>query len=100
MTPHQTGHDAVSSEGTVTVTETGTGTYTQQITAGHHRLVSDEPPPIGDDAGPTPYDLLLAALGMYLHDGADVRQPQRLATRAGSSDVAALAHPRERLLRL
>ena len=63
MTTHQTGHDAASSEGTVSVTEAGTGTYTQQIIAGHHRLVADEPQPIGDDAGPTPYDLLLAALG-------------------------------------
>ncbi|OBI14687.1 osmotically inducible protein C [Mycobacterium sp. E2462] len=50
-------------EGTVVVTEAGTGTYTQHITAGRHRLVADEPRPIGDDAGPTPYDLLLAALG-------------------------------------
>ena len=57
------GHDGASSEGTVTVTETGTGTYTQQIHAGHHRLAADEPHPIGADAGPTPYDLLLAALG-------------------------------------
>jgi putative redox protein len=63
MTTQETGQDAVSSEGTVTVTEAGTGTYTQQITAGQHRLVADEPRPIGDDAGPTPYDLLLAALG-------------------------------------
>ena len=63
MTTHETGHDAASSEGTVTVTETGSGSYTQQITAGHHRLVADEPRPIGDDAGPTPYDLLLAGLG-------------------------------------
>src|SRR5271163_3795004 len=63
MTTHQTGHDEASSEGTVTVTEAGTGTYTQQITAGRHQLVSDEPQPVGDDAGPTPYDLLLAALG-------------------------------------
>lgn len=63
MTTNQIDHHAASSEGTVTVTETGTGTYTQQITAGHHRLVSDEPQPIGDDSGPTPYDLLLAALG-------------------------------------
>ena len=51
------------SEGTVTVTETGTGTYTQQITAGLHRLFADEPRPISEDAGPTPYDLLLAGLG-------------------------------------
>jgi putative redox protein len=63
MTTHQTGQDAASSEGTVTVTEAGSGTYTQQITVGHHRLAADEPRPIGDDAGPTPYDLLLASLG-------------------------------------
>ncbi|MDT5094289.1 MAG: putative redox protein [Mycobacterium sp.] len=50
-------------EGLVTVTEAGSGTYTQQITAGRHQLVADEPRPIGDDAGPTPYDLLLAGLG-------------------------------------
>jgi putative redox protein len=52
-----------TTEGTVTVTETGAGTYTQQIDAGRHQLVADEPQPIGDDAGPNPYDLLLAALG-------------------------------------
>lgn len=63
MTTREPGHDAASSEGTVTVAETGSGTYTQEITAGHHRLVADEPRPIGDDAGPTPYDLLLAGLG-------------------------------------
>jgi putative redox protein len=51
------------SEGTVIVTETGSGTYTQRITAGHHELAADEPQPVGADAGPTPYDLLLAALG-------------------------------------
>ena len=28
-----------------------------------NRLVADEPRPIGDDAGPTPYDLVLAGLG-------------------------------------
>ena len=54
---------AASPEGTVTVTETGTGTYTQRIIAGGHQLVADEPQPLGDDEGPNPYDLLLAALG-------------------------------------
>jgi putative redox protein len=63
MTTHENRHDPASSEGLVTVQELGTGTYTQQITVGQHELVSDEPRPIGDDAGPTPYDLLLAALG-------------------------------------
>jgi putative redox protein len=62
MTAHESG-DAAASEGTVTVTETGTGTYTQRITAGRHELAADEPQPIGADVGPTPYDLLLAALG-------------------------------------
>jgi putative redox protein len=61
MTTHETGDE--SSEGAVTVSEAGSGTYTQQITAGHHRLVADEPRPIGDDAGPNPYDLVLAGLG-------------------------------------
>lgn len=62
-TQGETGRDAASSEGTVIVTDSGAGGYTQQIAAGHHRLVADEPRPIGDDAGPTPYDLLLGALG-------------------------------------
>ncbi len=61
MTANDTADNA--SEGTVTVVETGTGTYTQQISTGQHRLFADEPRPIGDDAGPTPYDLLLAGLG-------------------------------------
>ena len=52
-----------SLEGLVTVAESGSGTYTQHITAGRHQLFADEPLPIGDDAGPTPYDFLLAGLG-------------------------------------
>ena len=63
MTTPETAGDADSSEGTVVVAGTGTGTFTQRITIGDHELVSDEPRPTGDDAGPTPYDLLLGALG-------------------------------------
>lgn len=63
MATHEAGSDTTSSEGTVTVEETGSGPYTQQIMTGHHRILADEPRPIGHDAGPTPYDLLLAALG-------------------------------------
>lgn len=38
--------------------------YATSITAGHHKLVSDEGPELGGkDQGPGPYDLLTAALG-------------------------------------
>ena len=36
--------------------------YQVAITAGNHQFVSDEPPGIGDDAGPEPFNLLLASL--------------------------------------
>jgi putative redox protein len=34
-----------------------------EITAGSHRFIADEPLEAGEDMGPNPYDLLLAALG-------------------------------------
>jgi putative redox protein len=38
--------------------------FAQEIIAGPHQLVSDEPASAGGtDTGPTPYDLLLSALG-------------------------------------
>jgi uncharacterized OsmC-like protein len=38
--------------------------FVQEITIGPHQLVADEPEDVGGtDNGPTPYDLLLAALG-------------------------------------
>jgi putative redox protein len=58
-----TERDAGASEGTVVVTERSASAFTRQISAGHHQLVADEPPPVGDDNGPTPYDLVLAGLG-------------------------------------
>jgi putative redox protein len=40
------------------------GYLKQEITAGKHRLIADEPREAGgSDAGPDPYSLLLAALG-------------------------------------
>jgi putative redox protein len=51
-------------EGTVRVSERGTGAYAVSIQAGRHTLLGDEPVAAGgDDLGPSPYDLLLAALG-------------------------------------
>lgn len=50
--------------GTVIVAETGEGKLQQAITAGRHLLLADEPVAMGgQDSGPGPYDLLLAALG-------------------------------------
>jgi putative redox protein len=63
MTTSETADDPASADGTVVVVGTGPDTLTQRITVGHHGLVVDEPRPIGEDAGPTPYDLLLGALG-------------------------------------
>ena len=48
----------------VTVAEAGTGRFTNEILAGRHHLLADEPASVGgNDAGPGPYDYLLAALG-------------------------------------
>lgn len=52
-----------TADGVVRVAESGPGRFTQQISTRRHRLAADEPHPVGDDVGPTPYDLLLAALG-------------------------------------
>lgn len=42
----------------------GAAGFVQRIDAGRHRLTADEPVSVGGtDTGPTPYDLLLAALG-------------------------------------
>ena len=49
---------------TLTVSENGRGPYQQNVSAGRHMLVADEPQAMGgDDAGLAPFDFLLAALG-------------------------------------
>ena len=47
------------------VVQGGADSFQQEITAGKHRLVADEPVSAGGgDAGPDPYDYLLASLGV------------------------------------
>jgi putative redox protein len=49
--------------GTVIACERGAGRFALDVTAGPHRLAADEPKAGGgDDIGPTPYELLGAAL--------------------------------------
>ena len=56
--------DAAVEPGTVLVTESGDGLFTQQLLDGRHRLLADEPVAAGgNDLGPGPYELLLMALG-------------------------------------
>ena len=55
--------DVAPHETIVVVRGSGRG-FAQEISARAHRLSADEPIPNGGtDTGPTPYDLLLAALG-------------------------------------
>lgn len=58
-------HSRSESEPTDVQVTTRTGkAYRTEIQAGRHALTGDEPEDVGgDDAGPTPYDLLLSALG-------------------------------------
>ncbi len=61
--PERERETGASAEGHVVVSERA-GSLTQDIQVGRHSLIADEPTSVGGlDLGPTPYDLLLAALG-------------------------------------
>ena len=48
----------------VVVAENGQGRYQQAVQAGQHHLIADEPASIGGgDAGPAPFDFVMAGLG-------------------------------------
>lgn len=48
----------------VVARNTAAGGYRTEVSAGGHTLVADEPASVGGtDAGPTPYDFLLGAIG-------------------------------------
>ena len=48
----------------VVVSENGQGRYQQTVSVGPHQLIADEPESMGgNDAGPAPFDYLLAGLG-------------------------------------
>lgn len=50
--------------GNVVVRENGLGRYQQEVIAGEHRLLADEPASMGGgDAGPAPFEFLMAGLG-------------------------------------
>jgi putative redox protein len=56
--------DETSVPGTVVVRETRNGNLQNQVIAGTHQFLADEPVNVGGmNSGPGPYDLLLAALG-------------------------------------
>jgi len=57
------GDDALSADGGEVVARTYAGGFRTEVQAGSHPLVADEPEDVGGtNAGPSPYDLLAAAL--------------------------------------
>jgi putative redox protein len=59
-----TDHMTATQKGMVRVAESGSGPYSQILTAGRHTLSADEPRELGGhNLGPSPYEYILAGLG-------------------------------------
>ena len=62
--PADAAHQENEPEEDVVVAETGQGRFQVAVHAGLHRFLADEPADVGgSDTGPSPYDLMSAALG-------------------------------------
>ena len=87
--------DEQADQGVVIVRGAADG-FAQEVLAGSHHFRTDEPAAVGGtDRGPTPYDLLLAALGSwYLHDPCNVCAAKEMAAGAGHRVPSSFASSR------
>lgn len=89
-----------SEQPVVTVRGSAEG-FAQEITAGRHGLIADEPVSAGGtDRGPGPYDLLLAALGACTSMTIAVCATERVAAHRCDGSPPSLEDPRRRLRRM